>query len=86
MSIGQTTGFFVLIFAATAAIYFLWRIWYITFPHWKWREDHFGRQIRKKLSDEEWRKVKQYRLGFFLCIILSFATFALLSYWNGGPF
>jgi hypothetical protein len=75
----QTIGFIVFILIATAALFFLWKIFSTTFPHWKWREDHFGRQIKEKLTSEEWSKVKKYRSYFFLSIVAGLIVFVLLS-------
>jgi hypothetical protein len=86
MSNGLTVAFQALMIIVTATIFFLWKIFQITFPHWRWREDHFGREIRSKLTKEEWSKVKQYRLYFFLGMIASFILFGLLTYMNDGPF
>jgi hypothetical protein len=86
MNGGQTVGFLALMLLVTATIFFLWKVWSITFPHWRWREDHFGRQIKNELTAEEWAKVKKYRLYFFLGMIVSFIVFGILSVLNGGPF
>jgi hypothetical protein len=86
MSSIQSAGLILFLLVATAALFFLWKIFSITFPHWKWREDHFGRQIKEKLTSEEWNKVKKYRFYFFLSILLGLIVFALLSLLNKGPF
>ncbi|NOT49937.1 MAG: hypothetical protein HOP10_01510 [Chitinophagaceae bacterium] len=79
MSNLQSAGLILFLSIAAAALFFLWKIFSITFPHWKWREDHFGRQIKGKLTREEWSKVKKYRLYFFLSIVAGLIVFILLS-------
>lgn len=85
MNGGYTAGFLALMLVVIVTMVFLWKIWYITFPHWKWRKDHFGRNIRAKLTNEEWSKVKRYRLYFFLGMVTAIVLFVVISYLNGGP-
>jgi predicted MFS family arabinose efflux permease len=86
MSIIQIIGFLILMVVVTVTLVFLWNIWYLTFPHWKWREDHFGRKIMEKLSPLEKARLKKYRVSFFICLALALGLFILFSFLNEGSF